>query len=358
MALDYVSNQEIVLAARKRLNQAAWDYLSGGSESETTMRRNRLAFDRLAFRPRVLVDVSHVDTATAILGHRLRIPVMFAPIGSLQLFHPEGGAASARAAGEYGIVHVVSSVTEPSLEEIAAAGAGPKVFQLYIRGDWEWIKGMLGRVKQAGYTALCITVDTAHYSNRERPMLGRWNPPTRRAQIDPSYGASVTWELLDRIKETIGLPLYVKGVATAEDAALAVQHGVEVVWVSNHGGRQLDHGLGTLDMLPEIAQAVGGRAQIVLDGGVQRGTDVVKAVALGATAVAIGKLQGWGLGAGGSEGLVRMLELLEAEIEIAMALLGVTCIEQLGPAYVCKAEPVTRPHEMSGWIHLPGERIL
>ncbi len=358
MSAEFLSNEEIVLAARRNLNQGTWDYLVGGSESETTMRRNRLGFDRLGFRPRVLVDVSNLDPSTSFLGHRLRVPVILAPIGSLQVFAPEGGVASAQAAAEFGTIPVVSSVTAPSLEEIAASSAGPKVFQLYVHGDTSWVRDILERVKQAGYAGLCLTVDVAVYSRRERPMLTRWVSPTRRTPPDPKYLASLTWETMDMIKEVGGLPFMLKGVATAEDAAIAVEHGVEVIWVSNHGGRQLDHGMGTIDVLPEIVQAVGGQADIVLDGGIQRGGDVLKAVALGARAVAIGKLQGWGLGAAGKEGLVRVLELLEHEIISAMGLLGVTRLDQLTPKYVCRAEPVTPPHEMSMWVNMPGGRIL
>ncbi len=355
---SFLSNEEIVQRARKNLPQGAWDYLVGASESETTMRRNRLAFDRIAFRPRVLNDVSSVDTSTTFLGNKLRIPALLAPIGSLQVFNPEGGAASTRAAAEFGITHVVSSVTDPSLEDIAAAADHPKVFQLYIHGDWGWIEEMVGRIKAAGYIGLCITVDTAHYSRRERPMLTRWMPPTRRARPNPVHSASVTWDTVDRIKSLAGLPFMLKGIATAEDAKIAVEHGVDVVWVSNHGGRQLDHGQGTMDMLEEVVEAVDGNAEIVLDGGVQRGTDIAKAVALGARAVALGKLQGWGLSADGQSGVVRMLEILEDELIVAMALLGVTAIDQLTPAYVCRDEAVTMPHEMSAWTNMPGDRIL
>ena len=169
MSSEFLSNEEIVQEAHRRLPQGPWDYLVGASESETTMRRNRLAFDRIAFRPRVMIDVSSVDTSTSFLGHDMRIPVMLAPVGSLQVFDPEGGAAVARAAGEFGTLHVVSSVTQPSLEEISAATDAAKIFQLYIHGDWEWTKEMLDRAKQAGYKGLCITADTATYSRRERP---------------------------------------------------------------------------------------------------------------------------------------------------------------------------------------------
>ncbi len=358
MSLEFLSNEEIVRAARRNLGQGPWDYLVGGSESETTMRRNRLGFDRLAFRPRILVDVSHIDPSTTFLGHRLRIPVLLAPIGSLQVFAPEGAVASVRAAAQFGTVPVISSATQPSLEESGAASDGPKVFQLYVHGDMDWVRDIVGRVKASGYQALCLTVDVAVYSRRERPMLTRWATPTQSAAVNRNYLAALTWDTMAQIKEMAGLPFMLKGVQTAEDAALAVEHGVDVIWVSNHGGRQLDHARGTVDTLPEIVQAVGGKARIVLDGGILRGTDVLKAIALGADAVAIGKLQGWGLAAAGSEGLVRVLELLEHEITVAMGLLGVTRLDQLTPSYICQAEPVTPPHEMSAWVNMPGGRIL
>jgi glycolate oxidase len=357
VSLDFVSNEEIIQEARRRVNQGTWDYLVGGSESETTLRRNRLAFDRIAFRPRILVDVSEIDTSTTFLGQKLRIPAILAPIGSLQVFHPEAAVASTRAATEFGIMHAVSSVTEPALEETAAATPTPKIFQLYVHGDMKWTEEIIGRVKQAGYAALALTVDVAHYSRRERPMMTRYQPPTRRVTPNRKYLASLTWETMDLIKEMAGLPFMLKGVQTAEDAEIALQHGVDVLWVSNHGGRQIDHGLGSLDTLQEITQVVQGKARIIVDGGVQRGTDILKAVALGADAVALGRLQGWGLAAGGAEGIVRMLEILEDELISAMGLIGVTSMAQVTAKYVCKAEPVTPPHEMSSWVNMPVGRI-
>jgi isopentenyl diphosphate isomerase/L-lactate dehydrogenase-like FMN-dependent dehydrogenase len=356
MATEFLTNEEIIQQARRRLDQEAWDYLVGASESETTMRRNRASFDRLAFLPRTLVDVSNVDTSTTLMGHKLSAPVILAPMGTLQRLTPEGGAASTKAAAEFGTLHVVSSVTQPSLEDISAATDAPKIFQLYIRGDWAWLEEMLGRINAAGYKGLCITVDTAVQSRRERVMLNRLGGIG--SDRNPLYPASVTWELLDKIKETAGLPLMVKGIATAADASLAVEHGVDVIWVSNHGGRQLDHNRGSLDMLPEIVGVVGGRAEVIVDGGVQRGTDIAKALALGAKAVAIGKLQGFGLGADGQAGVKRVLEILGEELFVAMSLLGVTSVDQLSPAYVCPAEIVTPPHEMSSWVNMPGDRLL
>jgi glycolate oxidase len=172
------------------------------------------------------------------------------------------------------------------------------------------------------------------------------------------FGATMTWEKMARIKELIGLPFMVKGIATPEDARIAVDHGVDVIWVSNHGGRQLDHGLGTLDLLPEVVDAVAGRAEVIVDGGVQRAADVVKALCLGAAAVAVGKLQGWGAAAAGSGGIVRMLEILEDEMVSTMGLLGVTGVGQLGPEYLRRADPVIPAHEMSAWTNMPGGRIF
>ncbi len=357
MSLDFVTNQEVIIAARRNLTQDVWDYLSGGSESETTMRRNRLGFDSLALRPRVCVDVSKIDTSTTFLGQKLRIPVMMAPIGSLQTITPEGGVAVAKAAAEFGTMNFVSSVTQPSLEEIAASTNHPKIFQLYIRGGLDWCEEILERVKKAEYMALCLTVDTAHYSRRERQMMNRWLPPSKRLESQRIYQAMVTWEMMAAIKKIANMPFILKGVATAEDAKIAVDHGVDVVYVSNHGGRQLDQGRGTMDILPEVVAAVNGKADVLLDGSVLRGTDVIKAIALGAKAVTIGKLQGWGLAAGGSAGLVRVLELLEEELIIDMGLLGVTRIDQIDAKYVCQAPPVTFPHEMSAFIHMPGGQL-
>jgi isopentenyl diphosphate isomerase/L-lactate dehydrogenase-like FMN-dependent dehydrogenase len=357
MGLDFVTNQEVIMAARRNLTDNVWHYLTGGAESETTMRRNRYGLDGLAFRPCVLVDVSEIDPSTTFLGHKLKTPVMLAPIGSLQSITPEGGVAVARAAAEFGTINFISSVTQPTLEEIAAAGANPKIFQLYVQGDLNWVDNLLRQVKQAGYSALCLTVDTAHYGRREHQMMDRWLPPSRRG-VGYEYRAGLTWETLDAIKEMAGLPFILKGVATAKDAAIAVEHGVSAIYVSNHGGRQLDHGRATIDMLPEIVDAVRGRAEIVLDGGIVRGSDALKAVALGARAVAIGKLQGWGLAASGQAGLVQVLEILESEITTTMGLLGITRLDQLNSTYLCKVPPLAPPHEMSAFPHLPGGQLL
>jgi glycolate oxidase len=246
----------------------------------------------------------------------------------------------------------------PTLEETAAATESPKIYQLYIRGDWEWIKDMIDREKQAGYQGFCITVDSAVYSRRERPMISRWSIDSTRNPQNREWQATVTWDGIARMKEYAKQPFMLKGIATAEDAKLAVEHGVDVIWVSNHGGRQLDHGIATMDMLSEITEVVGDKAAIVLDGGILRGSDVLKALAMGAKAVAIGKLQGWGLAADGTDGVVRVLEILEEEMRVAMGLMGVTSIGQLTESHVCPAEATTPAHEMSSWVNMPGERLL
>ena len=359
MSRDFVTNEELVLEARRKLSSAQWDQLTGGSESETTMRRNRAAFDRWAFRPRVLRDVSKIDTSTTLMGQKLRIPVILAPVGGLNNFYPDGDAVAAQAASNFGTIQVLASGANPRMERVAATGEFPKVFQLYTQGDDDWVRGVVERVKPAGFMGLCLTVDVAIYSRRERAMLsGNRLGAQFRADGRAQHMASLTWDDMDRIRAMGDLPFLLKGVATAEDASIAVEHGVDVIWVSNHGGRQLDHGLGSLDVLPEIVEAVQGKAEIVVDGGVVRGSDVLKAIALGADAVAIGKLQGWSLAAAGCDGVVRALEIIEDEIVSAMGLLGVTSIEQLNPGYLRPAEPVTAPHEMSAWVNLPGGRVL
>jgi len=356
---DFPTLEPIILEARKRLDQGAWDFLVGGSESETTFRRNRSAYDRLAFRPRVLRDVSNIDTSASLLGANLRIPVLTAPVGSLQRFAPGGAADAVAVATEFGALPVVSSASEPALEDSAAAASSPDAarwYQLYIRGDLDWCRDMVQRIEAAGFTGFVLTVDTQVPSRRERPMISGTTPV--RPAGATNYQALMTWDFVDQLRALTSLPFIIKGIQTAEDAALAVEHGVDVVWASNHGGRQLDHALGTLDTLPEIVAAVAGRVPIIADGGINRGSDILKAIALGADAVAIGRLQAWGLAAAGRPGLTRVLEILEAELQSAMGLLGVTSMSELTPAYVAPAHPVTPPHEMSSWPNIPGGRIL
>jgi isopentenyl diphosphate isomerase/L-lactate dehydrogenase-like FMN-dependent dehydrogenase len=340
---------EIVKAARTNLAQGPWDYLMGGAESETTLRRNRQALDSVAFRPRVLRDVSKVDCTSTFLGRPLRIPVMLAPIGGLETFDPGGGATVGRASAEFGVPHMLSSVCMPGLEATAAAADNFRIFQLYVRGDDAWVDDHVKRARDHGYAAFCLTVDTASYSRRERDLATRYVKPWRQRATGFAFQAGLNWDHVKRYKDLHDLPLILKGIATAEDAVLACEHGVEVVYVSNHGGRQLDHGRGSLDVLPEIVAAVGGRADVIMDGACVRGTDVVKALALGARVVGLGRLQGLGLAAAGQAGLVRALELLEEEIRICFSLLGVDRVAALDRSFLHAAQPVTPPHVTSAF---------
>src|SRR5467141_540315 len=314
---------EIVRAAKNRLPAGEWDYLMGGTETETTLRRNRLALDSIAFRPRVLRNVSRLEASSTFLGRPVRIPVMFAPIGSVESFTPGGGATAAQASAEFGVPQMLSSACNPGLEATAKAADNFRIFQLYVRGDDAFVDDHVRRALEHGYAAFCMTVDTAMYSRRERDLARRFVKPWRVRATGQDFQAALSWDQVKRFKDLHDIPLILKGIATAEDAALACEHGVEGVYVSNHGGRQLDHGRGTMDILPEVVAAVRGRATIIVDGSVMRGTDVVKGIALGAQVVGIGRLSCCGLAAAGQAGLVRVFELLEEEIRICLALLGV-----------------------------------
>jgi glycolate oxidase len=300
-----------------------------------------------------------VRTEVELLGHRLRIPVFLPPIGSVQVFSAGGGAAVARAAERFGTLQFLSSVCLPELEEVAAASKAPKVYQLYLLGDTAWMEERIRRAIDAGYTAFCLTADTQVYSRRERDMLKRYIPRsgTQVAAVgDFGWQARMTWDTVKRIKDGFDIPLVIKGIATAEDAGLALEHGVDVLYVSNHGGRQLDQGRGSIDVLPEVVAEVRGRAPVLVDGGFLRGTDVVKAVALGATAVGVGRLECFGLAAAGEDGLVRALEILEHEFTVSMALMGAASLGELDPRCVTSGTSVCDSHVVSAFPHLELDR--
>jgi isopentenyl diphosphate isomerase/L-lactate dehydrogenase-like FMN-dependent dehydrogenase len=356
MANDFVCTHEIIEAAHRAWSGSTWDYVAGAALTETTLRRNRYALDSMAFLPRVLRDVSDIDMTATVLGQKLRTPVVIQPMGSLGLMTAEGGSAIARAAERYGTLQTVSSVAGQTLESIAEASDCPKIFQLYVRGDMDWIKAHLDRARKAGYIGLMLTVDGPYYGIRERQLIHRWSLPS---VTDPNrkVQASVTWETFAQMRSYWGGPTVIKGIATAADARLAVEHGVDAICVSNHGGRELDHGRGTLDMLPEIVEAAGKSAEVWIDGGFVRGTDVVKALCLGARCVGIGRLAAWGLGADGENGLVRALEILEGEIFNAMGLIGATSVAGLTPDYLTRVVPMGPTHETSAFRHLGPEAL-
>ena len=347
---DLLNLHEVVAKARANLNQNDWDYIVGGVESEATLRRNRMALDSLAFRPRVLRDVSKVDCSVSHFGRKLRIPVVLAPVGSLESFHVLGAEPVVRAVEEFGAGHMLSSVCDPGLEDLAAAAPKAlRLYQLYVRGDAAWVDDHVERAIAHGYAGFCLTVDTAYYSRRERDIAKRFVTAGRRRVQGRAFQAGLDWTTVKRIKDRFKIPLALKGIATAEDARIALDHGVEWIYVSNHGGRQLDHGRGSMEVLPEIVEAVGGRAKILIDGSFCRGTDIVKAIASGADLVGIGRMQCFALAAGGQAGVVRLLELLEDEVQRCMGLLGVTKLAELDRSYLHAAAPTSVPHVLSAF---------
>ena len=333
---EYLVLHEFVKKAREKLPKETWDYLIGASETETTFKRNRFALDNIAFRPRVLRDVENVDLSVDLFGHNLKMPVILAPIGSMQDFVDGAGTAPTLAASEFGIMHMISSTCMPGLEEVAKSVNYPKLFQLYVRGNKDWVDDNIKNAMDHNYAGICLTVDLDAYGRRERDLAKRYRTTSRQSASGFEHQMRFSWKDIDRIKSYCHLPIIIKGIATKEDALLAVEHGVEVVYVSNHGGRQLDYGLGGLNVLPEISKAIGDNAKVIFDGGIMRGTDVVKAIALGADCVGIGRLQGFAAAAGGSKAIVRMLELLELEISTALRLLGVNSIFDLDDTYLSK----------------------
>lgn len=350
----YLALHEFVKAAKNRLDANMWDYLVGATETETTMRRNRMGIDALALRPRVLRDVSKIDSTSTLFGRKIRLPVMLAPVGGLEFMAvgANGAVTAGEAASAFGVPIMLSSVSKPGLEEVAAAAPGMKIYQLYVRGDAASIENSIQRSIAAGYDAFCLTVDTAIYSRRERDIVRRFAKPWRATATGEAQmrQAALNWDDVKRIRDKHPtLKLILKGIATGEDALIAVQHGVEVVYVSNHGGRQLDTGRGSVEVLPEVVQAVGGRAKVWVDGGFSRGTDVVKALCLGAECVGLGRLYCYALAADGAAGVVRLLEILENEFRSALGLLGVTALDQLGPGFVHAAMPTNMPHVHSAF---------
>jgi glycolate oxidase len=277
---------------------------------------------------------------------------LLAPVGGLETCDPEGALAAARGAGAFGVPLMYSSVSQRSKDEIRAATDSPVLFQLYVRGGGRFIEDHVEAAIAAGLDGFCFTVDSAHYSRRERDLAKRFAKPWR-AGVDAEarrFQASLSWADIARIRKAYRIPLVLKGVMTAEDARMAVDHGVDMVYVSNHGGRQLDHGLGAMDVLPEVTAAAAGHAGVIVDGGFCRGTDIVKALALGADAVGLGRLYCYALAAAGAAGIHRMLEILEEEVRTAMGLLGVSRIAGIEAGYVARGAPcVADPSVLSAF---------
>lgn len=341
---------EIVAAARAALPAGPWGYLVGGAETETTVAQNRRALDSIAFRPRVLRDVADVDTTATLLGHDVKLPAFIAPVGQLTHFDPGAAATVAAGAAEAGVAQMLSSASPPSMEDVtAAAPDNVRIYQLYVNEDATATAARIARAEADGWAGFCLTVDVAKYSRRERDIANRWGIRWEARGFDGSrHLAALSWADVERIRAQCTIPLIVKGIATVEDAELAIDHGVDVVYVSNHGGRQLDHGLGSAAVLPAIVDAIGGRAEVWVDGGFSRGSDVVKAIALGADAVGLGRLPCYGLAADGNAGVRRVFELLEDEIHRTLGLLGVTSFADLDRSYLAETDPIVDPSRPPG----------
>jgi 4-hydroxymandelate oxidase len=328
------------------MDPAAFDYLAGGACDECTVADNCAAFRRIFVRPRILTDVARRDPASTVLGTRVSLPVLLAPTALHRLAHPDGELATARAAAAAGTVFVVSTLSTYSLEDVAAVG-GPLWFQLYVFRDRNVVRDLVARAEDAGYGAIVLTVDTPMLGRRERDVRNRFalppgiepqnfaprparpdGPATAAAYesfahyVHDRFDESLSWRDVEWLRSLTPLPLVLKGVLTAEDARRSVAAGADALIVSNHGGRQLDGVLPTIFALADVSEAVGGRIEVLMDGGVRRGTDVLKALALGARAVLIGRPYLWGLAAEGEAGVRGVLELLRAEIDVAMALSG------------------------------------
>lgn len=363
--------------AKRRLPRAVFDYMDGAAENEVTLHRNQADFSRYELLPRYLTNVEEVDLSTRVLGADLEVPFVLAPTGMSRLFHHAGELAVARAAQTAGTLYSLSSMATASIEDVAEVAAGPKMMQLYVWRDRGLLKDFMSRARNSGYTALCLTVDFPTAGQRERDLRNGFTvPPEIRlanvfdtlrrpawlwnflvnprmklenvsahgtaaknlfsvidyttSQFDPS----LTWEDMAWMVQEWNGPFAVKGLLSVDDAKRAADLGVSAVVISNHGGRQLDHAPSSISVLPEIADALGDRVEIILDGGVRRGTDVLKALSLGATAVMIGRAYLFGLGAGGQAGVTRALQLLTAEIKRNMMLVGCTSVTALSKKYI------------------------
>jgi 4-hydroxymandelate oxidase len=324
--------------AVEKLDAQAHAYFAGGSGDEVTLRENVAAFRRLTLRPRVLVDVTNISTATSVLGTPVALPVLLGPLAMQRMAHPDGELATARAAAAAGTVMCLSSAATARPAEVASvAPAAPHWYQVYVFGDRSITTDLIDEACASGFSALVLTVDTPYLGRRERDLRVDFKVPEGITPTGDLFGGSfetsLSWHDLEWLAG-YGLPIVVKGLLTAEDARLACEHGAAAVVVSNHGGRQLDGVAATIDALAEVAEAVDGRAEVFLDGGIRRGTDVLKALALGARAVLIGRAMLWGLAVDGEAGVRHVLELLRAEIELGLALLGCCSPADVARAHV------------------------
>ena len=320
--------------AEEKLDANAHAYFAGGAGDEITLRDNLAAFERRKLRPRVLVDVGSVSTATTVLETEIALPVLIAPLALQRMAHPDGEQATARAAAAAGTIMCLSSAATCAPAQLTE---GTRWFQVYVWKERAMTEVAIAEAVEHGYSALVLTVDVPYIGRRERDLRVEFTIPEHLTVQGDLFGANfdatISWRELEWLA-SYGLPVVVKGILTAEDARLACEHGAAAVVVSNHGGRQLDGVSASLDALEEVVEAVDGRAEVLLDGGVRRGTDVLKALALGARGVLIGRAMLWGLAVAGEEGVADVLRLLREEIELGLALLGCASPADVSRAHV------------------------
>ena len=339
---EAVSLSDFETLARERVPRMAFEYISGGAADEITLRWNREALDRLRLRPRILVDVSKLDTRLKLLGQEMPFPILLAPTAYHRLVHPEGEVATAKGAGTAGATMIASMLSTVTIEEVAKAATGPLWFQTYILKDRGFLRELVQRAESVGCKALCVTVDSPIVGVRNRDQRAKFSlpPEMERANLKglmrpggnlrppegdiytPILDASLTWKDFEWLRSFTRIPILPKGVLNPDDADQAVKSGASAIIVSNHGSRNLDTVPPTIEVLPEVVEKVAGRVPILMDSGIRRGTDVLKALALGASAVLIGRPYLYGLGVGGPEGVARIVNILQTEFRIAMALSG------------------------------------
>ena len=374
-----VNIEDLRRLARRRLPRVVFDYIDGGAEAEVTLRENRRAFDAVAFRPRHAVRLAACQLKTRVLGTELALPVLLAPVGYSRVMHPDGEAGAAHAAGAAGTAYVLSTISGHALEDVKAASAGPVWYQLYLVGGRATAEAAIDRARVAGFSALVITIDTPVAGIRERDLRNgmtallsggplarlpflprlfahpRWlasflrdgGVPRLPNIVTPGQGpmplmdvtsalarAAIAWEDLRWVRERWPGPIVIKGVLTGDDARRAVDAGAAAVVVSNHGGRQLDGVPASLMVLPEVVAAVNGQAEVLMDGGIRRGGDVIKALCLGARAVLVGRAYAYGLAAAGTAGVARAIEILRADLERTLTLLGCPSVAALDESLV------------------------
>ncbi|MFQ6031258.1 MAG: alpha-hydroxy acid oxidase [Dehalococcoidia bacterium] len=372
MTTGPVNIYEFEARARESMPSAEYDFVAGGATDEITLRRTRAVFDSIMLRPRMLVDISQLSLGTTVLGQQISFPLLLDPSGGHGRAHAEGELATVRAAGNAGTVMVLSSGSTYTLEQVAAEASGPIWFQQYLYRDRELTLHMAQRAQEAGYSAVCVTLDSTVRAKRERNIRNNYSSPPSpnyeglevpeyswSASSDAPRGVnnlidrSATWEQLDWLAANTSLPVAVKGIMTPEDGQLCVEHGVKALIVSNHGARQLDTTFASIEVLPEIAAAVDGRLEVYLDGGIRRGTDILKALALGARAVLIGRPIFWGLAADGEAGLDTVLQMLRDELEMAMGMCGRPTIDSIDISLLGTVSPLLSVLESPPGIRLP-----